>query len=272
MDTFYHTGFYRFVSCGEFKIDGIPCLTQKGEKEMVFFTETNLVGNKNVVPVKKHYAYYKIVIMFLIKKIKSIVSDLKYHFAYLQVNRSVFKGLKLEFYFGDIVKGVPYFFPRRLVKLTKKECEEYLQEDIEKFKKTDSVFAKNLVATRTWEYYKSMSKFIPIKYFGFNCTSLGWKMKYDDPRFEWPPMYSFVIFGKQLHITVRPNISVDDINEFAHIEDVYWETWLNYKYHTDKTKTEHERLFELMQKYSNVYSVYLNGEFCEIDYYAIILK
>ena len=56
IDTFYHTGFYRFVSCGEFKIDGIPCLTQKGEKEMVFFTETNLVGNKNVVPVKKHCA------------------------------------------------------------------------------------------------------------------------------------------------------------------------------------------------------------------------
>ena len=55
-DTFYHTGFYRFISCGEFKIDGIPCLTQKGEKDMVFFTETNLISNKNVVPVKKHYA------------------------------------------------------------------------------------------------------------------------------------------------------------------------------------------------------------------------
>lgn len=56
VDTFYHTGYYRFISCGEFKIDGIPCVTQKGEKDMVFFTETNLISNKNVVPVKKHYA------------------------------------------------------------------------------------------------------------------------------------------------------------------------------------------------------------------------
>jgi len=60
-DVHYHTGFYRFSKYIDgnnpnFKIDGIPCLPQKGFNEFVFFTETNLVGKHGVIPVEKYYA------------------------------------------------------------------------------------------------------------------------------------------------------------------------------------------------------------------------
>jgi hypothetical protein len=77
---------------------------------------------------------------------------------------------KLRFYFGKIAIGVPYFFPRRIVK------------DPEK---------------------PGHSKFVEKK-FGFDFCRLGWKTKWTstDYRFEWSPVFSFVFFKYQLAITV----------------------------------------------------------------------
>lgn len=87
-------------------------------------------------------------------------------FKYLKVLNSPFKSLKLKVYFGDIIHGTPYFFPR---KITKKG-------------------------------------FKPVKYLWLNVSGLGWKPKWDEYRFEWSPYISLVIFGKQLFIEVVPII------------------------------------------------------------------
>ena len=60
-DVTYHTGYYRFSEYFDgnnpvFKVNGIPCLRQRGMKEFIFFTETDMVGQIGVVAVKIHYA------------------------------------------------------------------------------------------------------------------------------------------------------------------------------------------------------------------------
>ena len=85
-------------------------------------------------------------------------------FLYLKSFISPFKRPKLNFYFGDIKIGTPYFLPRRWVKCT------------------------------------TGRKSIPKK-FGFDFVSLGWKTKFGEYRFEWRPLISFVIFNKQFVVS-----------------------------------------------------------------------
>jgi hypothetical protein len=83
-DTFYHTGYYRFSEfhgssggtftfggvpsdkldeyfngsieiSGTFKVGGVPCLPQKGMKDFIFFSATDLCGMRGVIPVEKCY-------------------------------------------------------------------------------------------------------------------------------------------------------------------------------------------------------------------------
>ena len=149
-----------------------------------------------------------------------------YNLSFLGVLNSPFRGLKLKWYFGDIEHGTPYFLPRKWVK----------------------------------------NKPVPIKYFGFNFTTLGWKTKWEDYRFEWSPSISLVIFGKQLFIEIVPNIKTDDS---IIAMDCYWEAWLNYKYKLYKTKSIKERIEELQKVYSCTWG---NEEKGYTNYYPIILK
>ena len=82
---------------------------------------------------------------------------------------SPFKRPKLQFYFGPIIMGTPYFLPRRAVK--------------------DPDNPGRL-------------RFVPKK-FGFDFCKLGWKTKWSDTdyRFEWSPVWSFVFFKWQIAIT-----------------------------------------------------------------------
>ncbi len=84
---------------------------------------------------------------------------------------SPYKPFKLEWYFGKVKIGTPYFLPRKWVK------------DPENPK-----------------YLKSVPKKI-----GFDFVGLGWKTKWTnvDYRFEWPPVWSFVFFGYQIAVTVK---------------------------------------------------------------------
>ena len=88
---------------------------------------------------------------------------------------SPFKRPKLQFYFGPIIIGTPYFLPRRAVK--------------------DPDNPGRL-------------RFIPKK-FGFDFCKLGWKTKWKDTDyiFEWRPIFSFVFFGYQFAIQV---IAIDE--------------------------------------------------------------
>jgi hypothetical protein len=88
---------------------------------------------------------------------------------FIKAFNSPFKRPKLEWYFGNIALGTPYFFPRRWIKDSEKSG-----------------------------YLKAVPKRV-----GFDFVDLGWKTKWTatDYRFEWSPRISFVFFGLQIAVT-----------------------------------------------------------------------
>jgi hypothetical protein len=106
-------------------------------------------------------------------------------------------------------------------------------------------------------YLKSVPKII-----GFDFVSLGWKTKWDelDIRFEYHPIWSFVFFKYQFAILFVP--------EFYH----YWECWLIYENHTDKTKTPQERIAEGRNKFPCISTSYKNDIKETTCYWDLILK
>lgn len=134
---------------------------------------------------------------------------------------------KLKFYIGKVAVGTPYFLPRKAINDPDKPG--YL-------------------------------KFIPKK-IGFDIVNLGWKTKFDQYRFEWAPIISFVFFKWQIVITI-----------VAPEQHHYWESWLYYQYDTDKTKSKLERAIECQKKYPQIWEVSKDGVRTKIDYYDSIIK
>lgn len=184
-------------------------------------------------------------------KLKYIISNLMF----LRTYNSPFKPLKLKFYFGKIARGVPYFYPRVWIKYTFQDCIE---------KATESINNPNLVkkSFEEWvEYYKGYSKAIPKK-IGFDFVSLGWKTKYDEYRFEFSPIWSFVCFGYQITLTF-----------FAENPDHYWESFLAYYYDTDRTKTRYERITDCRKRFPQTWTTHYSNNVKEtVDYWDLILK
>jgi len=155
-------------------------------------------------------------------KLKYLIKD----FDYLRAYNSPFKPLKLKWYCGKIALGTPYFYPRRWVK--SKENKGYLT--------------------------------VVTKKIGFDFVRLGWKTKYDDYRFEWSPMISFVFFKWQIAVTfVAPHA------------DQYWESWLYYTRET--TGSIEDRIAQCRKKAPQIWTTYHPNSTKErIDYYNLILK
>jgi len=177
----------------------------------------------------------------------------------MRVYLSPFKPLKLKFYIGRIAIGTPYFFPRRWVKLTKKEAiEKALEKNIPKGIVDEEMREK--IFKSSVESYMRWTKPIP-KIIGFDFVGMGWKTKWDDYRFEWSPIWSFVFFKWQICITfVAPH------------SDHYWECWLYYDRETDKTKTPKERISDAKRIYPCIWKTHRDGVEEEICYWNLILK
>jgi hypothetical protein len=174
---------------------------------------------------------------------------------YLKTYFSPFKPLKLKFYFGKISQGVPYFLPRKWVRLTTAEAIEKAEES----------FSSRNLQERTlneWvEWHKNFKRAVPLK-FGFSYCGLGWKTKFDSYRFEFSPIWSFVAFGYQLTLTF-----------FAENEDQYWESFLAWEYETDKSLDWVERVKDCRKRFPQTWNQYREGEKKEtVDYYKLILK
>lgn len=202
----------------------------------------------------------------IIRYIKAKISNFKYNWGYLGVLNSPFVGLKLKWYFGEIEYGTPYFFPRKWVKCN---FEDGLKAWDKLGERSQKAYLRSQ-SQQEWikKYTKSYTKPIPIKYFGFDYTSLGWKTKYEDIQFEWSPSISIVIFGKQLFITILPKMRKTPEDTIIRV-DIYWEAYLTYKYRTDKTKSKQERLEQTMKEYSCTWGNKEKGYF---NYYPLILK
>ena len=151
--------------------------------------------------------------------------------SFLEILNSPFRWFRVGIYFGNITRGIPYFLPRKWRKYNKKEL---LKEAIQKLAKNNN--------TTLAGYIKELKRYyiaVPKK-FGIDMIGLGWKTKYDEYRFEFPPMLSIVAFGKQLVIYFGPE---SDIN------DDYWTAWLYYKYETDKKLSKTERIKQLIENF-----------------------
>jgi len=148
-------------------------------------------------------------------------------FDYLRAYCSPFKPPRLSFYCGKIALGTPYFFPRKWVKNKEKEG-----------------------------YYKPVPRKI-----GFDFVPLGWKTKYDNYRFEFSPMISFVFIKWQIAVTFVAPYDVDH----------YWESWL---YYTRETKGDTaERVAQCRKEAPQTWSRHhQDGTKETIDYYNLILK
>ena len=195
----------------------------------------------------------------IIGKYKSFL----YNWNYLKVLNSPFIGLKVKWYFSEIKHGTPYFLPRKWVKCTIADAEKAwskMSDSSHSAIPNKDFWVKNYTKTRT--------KPVPIKHFGFNSCTLGWKTKFSDYRFEYSPCYSLVIFGKQLFITILPKLDDKDDN-FNLSQMCYWEAWLTWQYDTDKTKSDEERFAELIKKHSCSWGNPKNGY---VDYYYSILN
>ncbi len=202
----------------------------------------------------------------IIRYIKTKISNFKYNWDYLGVLNSPFVGLELKWYFGKIKHGTPYFLPRKWVKCN-------FEDGLKAWDKLGEYYQKAYLRSQTqqeWieKYTKSYTKPIPIKYFGFDYTSLGWKTKWNEYRFEWSPSISLIIFGKQLFIAILPKMSKKP-GDTTRRADIYWEAYLTYKYRTDKSKSKQERLKQTMKLYS---CTWLNTDKEYFNYYPLILK
>lgn len=176
-------------------------------------------------------------------------------FTFLKSYFSPFKPIKPVFYIGKIKRGVPYFYPRRWVKMT--------EEDIlKKFEEKNHISNKYRTIESFREYYKNYKKAIP-KRIGFDIVELGWKTKWDDTdyRFEYSPIWSFVFWKWQITITwVAPTL------------DHYWVSWLYYHYNTDKKLSKKERIEICKKENPQIWNNTYKGETTSINYYTKILK
>lgn len=172
----------------------------------------------------------------------------------LKVFFSPFKRPKLKWYFGKIAVGVPVFFPRKWVPLSK--------EDIKK-KALESFNNPIYIPKSLEEWEKSYSKHrkhIPKKV-GFDLRDLTWKTKFNQFRFEYNPVYSFVFFGYQIAVTIVPDNC-----------DHYWECYLYYYFETDRKASTEARLKSCIKRFPCVWRSSYNGVETVTNYWPLILK
>ena len=191
---------------------------------------------------------------------------MRHDLQFLKAFNSPFKRPKLEWYFGEVALGTPYFFPRKWVKPTHEMAMEAAMKEIarrEDWNKAnaDSKF-KHTVPSLD-EIYEAMlihSVAVPKK-IGFDFVSLGYKTKWSntDYRFEWSPRFSFVFFKWQIALTIVPI-------ENNH----YWEAWLYYNYHTKGT--QRERIEQCKKEFPLKFTIWEKDTKRSVDYYDVILK
>lgn len=145
--------------------------------------------------------------------VKRFNSWIGYYFGFLRVLNSPLRPFRLKWYLGKIAIGHPYFLPRKRTK----------------------------------------NGFKPIRWFGFDNNTFGYKVKWDDLVFEWAPSWSFIFLGIQLNVSVVPPKTK---NDFLLADYSYWEAWLYYSQRTDKKLATVDRLWELFNIYSCEYICY----------------
>lgn len=120
------------------------------------------------------------------------------------LKQTVFKRPVKKYYFGKIVYGTPYFFPRGFNKTIISKKRKYDRN------KSFKLFGKECSIGRPFKIVR---------------TELGWKDKYNTPRQEWVPQFLIFFFKWQFCIWW---VAPDGDN------DLYYEMLLWWKYYCDE--------------------------------------
>lgn len=148
--------------------------------------------------------------------------------------KGIFIPLKKSYYFGPLTYGCPYYWPRgfnkniiTIRKLILKPEEKY-QQDIKdrpwlNTPENKYINIPRVRRSKDWiikNYYIEIGT--PIKIAKVN---LGWKDKFETPRFEWAPSWHLYFFKWQFCIFWKPPVN----NEDRYFEMILW-----YLYYADK--------------------------------------
>ncbi len=172
-----------------------------------------------------------------------------------EVRNSPFKPLKRKVYIGKIRYYAPYFFPRnycptllsfrKLKMRTPKEMDwefelhSHASEYELAFKNFPMVRRNKYVVKRLFGSYWFIEIGCPITLIK---TNLGWKDKYNAPRFEWSPTLIFYFLLWQIAFIYEPQ--TEDI-------DNYWEMYLWWRDYCDKDLKKAEESWEWEDYYTN---------------------
>lgn len=150
------------------------------------------------------------------------------------IKESPFKPLVKKWYVGKIVHGSPYFYPIGFHPTI---------FSIRKLKLRDEKSYQEMIKDRPWlteqERYINLPmvrrnkdkiiSFMGNKYFiswgypiAYREVELGWKDKYETPRFEWGPSRMLYFFKWQVCIFYNPENSISGVSN-------YWEMYLWWK-------------------------------------------
>lgn len=155
--------------------------------------------------------------------------------------KGVFKLPKKKYYFGRRKHGCPYFYPmkfnasilsvRKLKLKTEAEQEEYFTK-YPHFRKNPpykAIYSNFPMVTRCNYWVKKIfgkHYHISLGYpISFVRNNLGWKDKWNTPRFEWSPAWHLYFFRWEFSMWyVAPEGDAD----------LYWEMVLWYLHYSDK--------------------------------------
>ena len=153
----------------------------------------------------------------------------------LKETKGVFKPPVKKYYLGKLKHGCPYFWPmnfnssiisiRKLKLRSKENYSDYIKDKPWLEKKFSNVpivrRTKNWIVKIFSNYYYIAIGFPII----VHTNELGWKDKFNSPRFEWPPAFYIYIFKWQFCIWWN----APDKNN-----DLYYEMILQYLNYSNK--------------------------------------
>lgn len=142
--------------------------------------------------------------------------------------KGVFKPPIKKYYFGRLVFGTPYFFPRNFNRniLSLRKLKLTPQEELDKlpneFQRKAKKFSNLPMVRRSKEWIIRIGKgwyWIQVGWpISIGTVDLGWKDKFESPRFEWCPMFYVFFFGLQFVIMWKAPEG-DDNNYY---EQILW--------------------------------------------------
>ena len=154
----------------------------------------------------------------------------------------VFIQPKKKYYLGKIKYGTPYFNPINFcnsiikVKKLKLRSKEEFEEISKKYpySKEQNKFINCPLVRRSKDWIVNILGYYFWIQIGFPISiqniNLGWKDKYNSPRFEWFPMFQIYLFNYQFCIFYQSPDEKDD--------DLYYEMILWYLYYSNKNIEE----------------------------------